>query len=388
MTKDIKVMIIDDSSLMRKMLIDIIETDPDNYVIATATNGAMALQKLQTILPDIIVLDLEMPEMDGIEFLKKMNLLKMTIPVIILSAVAKKNAAITIEALELGAKDFILKPAMGDKSGIEKMSMYLRSQICIYSSTNQNSKSKMDCRNDLLSENLGLVKKAVADLRKMTDGGNLNAQFPFTEDLPPAKNKKRKIAKPKILAIGISTGGPFALRSILPSIRKDFPLPIVIVQHMPEGFTKEFAESLDDICSIKISEGKHGEMLKPGHAYVAPGNIHMEVEQIQQYAYLSMNEGEQVNGHRPSVDLLFRSIKKCYGAEAIAVIMTGMGRDGAKGLGELYNSGARTIAQTEGSCVVYGMPRVAIECGYAEFKEPLSNIVSRIYSILEESASL
>lgn len=349
----ISVMIVDDSVLMRKLIGKIIEDDPDIEIAAKAMNGKFALSKMKTHEPDLIILDLEMPEMDGITFLKEKHKLSNNIPVIILSSIATKGAAITMEALSLGASDFITKPSgsvsldiaeIGDKlkSLIKAYGRdYIRRHIVRKTDTYQSVKSTMP------------VRRVIEEPTPMPSASEWEKITPLC-----------KPGKFEILAIGISTGGPNALRKVFAMIPENFPLPIVVVQHMPAGFTKEFAKGLDRISPLDVKEAEEGDLLKPGRVLIAPGDRHVKVERKSLGGVVHLDDTALVSGHKPSADVLFESIAKNYGKNSIAVIMTGMGKDGAKKIGEIYRSGGYTLGQNQESCVVYGMPKVAHEHGY------------------------
>ena len=346
----ISVMIVDDSVLMRKLIGKILEDDPDIEIAAKAMNGKFALSKMKTHEPDLIILDLEMPEMDGITFLKEKHKLSNNIPVIILSSVATKGAAITMEALSLGASDFITKPSGSVSLDIAEIGEKLKSLVKAYG-------------RDYIRR---------SDIKKPDTFKSIQSKIPTrrTVEVSPISRVWEKITpvcKPgkfEILAIGISTGGPNALRKVFAMIPENFPLPIVVVQHMPAGFTKEFAKGLDRISPLDVKEAEEGDILKPGRVLIAPGDRHVKVERKSLGGIVHLEDSSLVSGHKPSADVLFGSVAKNFGKNSIAVIMTGMGKDGAKNIGEIYRAGGYTLGQNEESCVVYGMPKVAYDHGY------------------------
>lgn len=384
----IAVLVCDDSALMRKMIKEMIEEDQSLSVVATAANGLFALKKIPVVKPDIIILDIEMPEMNGLEFLEECKKQGITIPVIVLSSLVKKGARITMKALELGAKDFILKPSGSISQDINKVRDELIRLIHVYCGRSF-FKHNIDFR-DEPSEIFSSLSKAFAprtftpittsmqQLHEATTGVSLN-----TRNFPPPVKLRPTHGKVEIVVIGISTGGPVALREMLPILPKGFPVPVLIVQHMPSGFTKEFAESLDAICNVDVVEAKDADVVLPGKVYIAPGDKHIQINRMSLATLLNLSDSPSENGHKPSVDVLFRSAANSYGNQVLAVLMTGMGRDGAKEMGTIYNAGGRTIAQGERSCTVYGMPRVAIENGYVDEVIELSGIARRIIALTQ-----
>lgn len=346
----ISVMIVDDSVLMRKLIGKILEDDPEIEVAAKAMNGKFALSKMNTHEPDLIILDLEMPEMDGITFLKEKHKLSNNIPVIILSSIATKGATITMEALSLGASDFITKPSGSVSLDIadigEKLKALVKAYGRDYIRRNGNKKTE-----SLHSTYSAPTKREIPEINKISDDW---------EKITPICSH----GKFEILAIGISTGGPNALRKVFAMIPADFPLPVVVVQHMPAGFTKEFAKGLDRISPLEVKEAEEGDLLKRGRILIAPGDRHVKVERKSLGGVIHLDDSSLVSGHKPSADVLFESVAKGYGKNSIAVIMTGMGKDGAKKIGEVYRAGGYTLGQNQESCIVYGMPKVAFEHGY------------------------
>lgn len=347
MEEKIKVLIVDDSPFMRSIVTKMIETQNDMQVVGTAMNGEFALQKISILKPDIITLDIEMPVMNGIEFLEERKKRKIDIPVIVFSSIAKKGAKVTVEALTLGASDFVTKPSDENEQSFKELENHLTSLIRAY------------------------TKKYRAPIKtileKPTEIKNMLEQ-------PRKKNSANK--KFDILAIGISTGGPNALRILLSQLKKDFKLPILIVQHMPAGFTSEFADSLDKICPLNVKEAEDEDLIYPGNVYIAPGDKHIKVEKKGAQKIIVFDEREPINNHKPSAGILFSSIASEYENKAIALIMTGMGKDGAVEIGNIFNSGGYTIAQDENSSVVFGMPRVAIQNGYINKILDLQDIAS------------
>lgn len=372
---DISVLIVDDSALMRNLIGRIVEEEPGMSVAGKAMNGNFALQKLPSLNPDVIILDLEMPEMNGIEFLQARKERGLDVPVIILSSMAKKGAKITMDALNLGASDFVLKPSGPVSPDIRVVSQQLVGLIKVYGDAYRKRKGSGAAAAE---KNL---KAEYAPLHA-PDTRTLSKKSPEPVLAAPRKIIDRKADPLEIIAIGISTGGPNALREVLPKLDKSLPLPILVVQHMPPGFTEEFAKSLDKICALEVSEAKDGDIIKPGRILIAPGSFHLEVEKRPLANVARLSSEEPVNGHRPSVDVLFASVAKHYGGRAMAVIMTGMGRDGAKEIGAIHAMGGITIAQDEESSVVFGMPKVAIEQGHIQHVVALRDMAEKIGTLI------
>jgi two-component system chemotaxis response regulator CheB len=354
----IEVLVVDDSALMRSLISKMINSQNDMVVKGTAMNGIFALNKLPSLDPDIIILDIEMPEMNGIEFLKERKKRNIEIPVVVLSSVAEKGARVTFDAIALGASDFITKPSGSATNNINDLATNLCSLIRAYA------------RQD---------KKTITPkkIEKFTYTQPYTAPVQMRKEQAPLLPHAAKGAI-DIVAIGISTGGPNALRVVLADLKPDFKVPIVIVQHMPEGFTLEFAKSLSKICPLDVKEAENMDIVKPGRILIAPGNKHMRIEKRKLGTVAIINSDEPVNGHRPSAGVLFESVAESYGSRAMAIIMTGMGHDGAAEIGKIYKAGGFTIAQDEKTSVVFGMPRVAIEYGFAHKILPLEEIAKFI----------
>jgi two-component system, chemotaxis family, protein-glutamate methylesterase/glutaminase len=348
----ISVLIVDDSALMRNLVSRILEAHPDIRVAGTAMNGLFALQKIEREPPDVIILDLEMPQMNGIEFLKERRRRQIHTPVIILSSLAEKGARITMEALGLGAADFIQKPSGSVSLDLHTVAEHLVELVRIY----------------------GGKAAEVADRSTRTKEPPPAAAPKPAAPTPVVITPTEKPGPTRLIAFGVSTGGPNALRKVFAEFPPDIPAPIVVVQHMPAGFTEEFAKSLDKICSLSVRQAEDGALAEAGTIHVAPGNKHLSVERRHQGALLRLSDDPPKNGHRPSVDVLFHSVAKEYGNTALAVIMTGMGRDGAEGMAAIRKRGGRTVGQDQETSIVYGMPRVAYEMGAVERQVPLSQI--------------
>ncbi|MDR0375030.1 MAG: chemotaxis response regulator protein-glutamate methylesterase [Treponema sp.] len=379
MADDINVLIVDDSALMRNLIGRMIESTPGLVVADKAMNGKFALQKIPRVNPDVIVLDLEMPEMSGIEFLKERRKQGIKIPVVILSSIAARGAEITMEALSLGASDFIQKPSGSISDDIHTVKDSLTSMLLGYGGQYRRKQGKKATPVDYTGKpsakagGSSLAGSAQSQsFIKSADG------FAMPHGMVKSRQPLRKPGKTDIIAIGISTGGPDALRLVFSNLDADLKTPIVVVQHMPPGFTLEFARSLDRVCPLEVKEAEEGDAIRPGRALIAQGNKHLEVEKQPQGAIVRLTDAPLVSGHRPSADVLFASVAKWYGNHALGVIMTGMGRDGAEQIGEIYKEGGLTLGQDEASAVVYGMPRVAFELGHIQEQVPLQNMARRI----------
>jgi len=369
MANKIKAMIIDDSALIRNIITKILSSNDSIEVVGTAINGRFGLSKLEKLAPDVIILDLEMPEMNGIEFLKQKEKLGIKIPVIILSAHAKKGAQITLEALSLGASDFVLKPSEVGSS-IEETGPKLVEIVLALAKPNSYEVKVNDNVEKQDYHTTSQIKQ------------NFEIQTPVKFETNKLLKLIKNIPDINIISIGISTGGPNALREILPLFPSDFPVPIVIVQHMPPGFTYEFAASLDKICNLRVKEAEENDVIKQGRILIAPGNKHIRFEKKSLATVIKLDDSQPVNGHRPSVDVLFESTAEIYGSNTLACIMTGMGKDGASNIGLILKKGGITIAQDQETSVVFGMPKVAIEKENIQIVRPLNKISETIINIV------
>jgi len=360
---------------MRNLIGHMVDDTPGLTIAEKAMNGKFALDKIPRVNPDVIVLDLEMPEMNGIEFLKERKKRGITIPVVILSSIARRGAEITMEALSLGASDFIQKPSGSVSEDIHLVKDTLVGMLLGYGGAYRKSQGKK-----VLSPSEYKDKPA-----KTPSSPDLLAHFnlaPTTTAPAKPPTPVRKPANTEIIAIGISTGGPDALRVVFSQLDADLKVPIVVVQHMPPGFTNEFARSLDRICPLDVKEAEDGDAIQPGRILIAQGNRHLEVEKKSlQPPVARLSDTPLVSGHRPSADVLFASVAMSYQNHALGVIMTGMGRDGAQHLGTIYKEGGMTLGQDEASAVVYGMPRVAYELGHVMEQVSLQNMARRICDV-------
>ncbi len=368
----IRALVVDDSALMRNLISRILNGATDIEVVGTAVNGRFALQKLERLDPDVIVLDIEMPEMNGLEFLEERRKRHVEVPVIILSSVAQRGAKVTMDALSLGAADFILKPSGPVSGDIHKVGDQLVETVRSYGRKHRNKRGRPAPPRPVAPEDVGPQPE-----RKPTPVAGRDRAGTAGPVKPEAEP-----GEIHLVAIGISTGGPNALRKVFAQVDGSIGVPFVVVQHMPAGFTTEFARSLDRLCPLEVKEAKDGDLLQPGRVLVAPGNLHLTVERKSLSGIVHVTDGEARNGHRPSVDVLFESVAAAYGNHALAVIMTGMGRDGAQEIGSIRRRGGITIGQDEATSVVYGMPKVAYELGHVQQQLPLHEIASALSDIV------
>ena len=375
MSDEISVLVVDDSAMMRNLIGRMIEDAPGLTVAEKAMNGNFALQKIPRVNPDIICLDLEMPEMNGIEFLRERKKQGIKIPVVILSSIAEKGAQITMEALALGASDFVQKPSGSVSMDIQSVHDTLIPMLIGYGGAYRRSQGKK-----VLTPAEYTQKQPPQALQFPDMAAHFKmSAVPSAPAKPPAQ--LRKPGRTEIIAIGISTGGPDALRVVFANLDKDLAVPIVVVQHMPPGFTSEFAKSLDRICPLDVKEAEEGDVIQPGRILIAQGNKHLEVERRGIQAKVRLSDSPLVSGHRPSADVLFASVALNYQNHSLGVIMTGMGRDGAAQLGTIYKEGGMTLGQDEKTAVVYGMPRVAWELGHVMEQVSLDKMARRICDV-------
>lgn len=340
----IRVLVVDDSAFMRKLLSDLFSAEADFEVLDTARNGKDALEKVKRLKPDLITLDVEMPVMDGINALEAI-MKEMPTPVVMVSSLTHDGAEATLRALELGAVDFVAKVA-GPISSIQSISTEIVGK----------------CR--------AAVRANVSQLlKKPTVFAKPTPVIPYTTVIP---------AKEKIVAIGTSTGGPRALQEVITRLPGDLPCGVVIVQHMPPGFTKSLADRLNTISSLTVKEAEHNDIVRPGMVFIAPGDRHMLIERDGDKSVIKLNQNPQVGGHRPAVDPMMDSVAKVYGSRAVGVILTGMGQDGSKGMQEIKRQNGYTIAEDQTTAVVFGMPKSAIELGIVDRAVPLTAIANEI----------
>jgi two-component system chemotaxis response regulator CheB len=341
--------VVDDSVVVRRLLSDLLAAEPDCEVVGTAANGRIAIQKLTLLNPDIVTLDVEMPEMDGLETLAAIRKTHPKLPIIMFSAVTEKAADATLKALALGATDYVTKPtATGGVSAMEQVREQLIPKI------------------------------------RWLSGQHLRSLMPPVVRLVPESARKSvrppvaRLTRMDVLAIGCSTGGPNALGALLPKLRGDFPIPVVVTQHMPPLFTRLLAERMNGACQLRVHEAQGGEVLEAGHIYVAPGDFHLEVKREGAAVRLALHQGPQENSCRPAVDVMIRSVVQVYGGNTLSVILTGMGQDGMRGCELVREAGGQVIAQDEASSVVWGMPGAVVRAGLADVVLPLDDIATEI----------
>lgn len=349
MNKKIGVLIVDDSAVVRQTLSDILSSDPQITVIGTASNPLIAAERLKKIIPDVITLDVEMPVMDGITFLQKL-MSQHPIPVVIVSSLAGKGSETALRAMECGAVEVIQKPRVSTKQFFEEAKIFICDTV----------KAAASARLSKISAPRKVKPKLAAD--------TVIVKMPSRVMLQTTE---------RVVVIGASTGGVEALRFVVEALPGDAP-GTVIVQHMPEGFTSAFARRLDSLCRVTVKEAKNNDTVLRGHVLIAAGNHHLLLKRSGARYYVEIKDGPLISRHRPSVDVLFRSAAQNAGKNATGIIMTGMGDDGAKGLLEMKQAGALTVAQDESSCVVFGMPKKAIEINAADMVAPLSSLPSII----------
>jgi two-component system, chemotaxis family, protein-glutamate methylesterase/glutaminase len=330
MKSPVRVLVVDDSAVMRKLIPQLLQGDPSIQVVGTAMDGLLGLKKIGELRPDVVTLDLEMPRMDGIEMLREI-MRHYDVPVIVVSGHSEKSAYSALKALALGAFDFVAKPKDAKRGGMDQIARELAMKIKV-AAVAGSPKSKF------------ASQEAPRKLSRASSG-----------DARPTRS----------IAIGISTGGPNALHYVFSQLPADFSGCLVVVQHMPEGFTQMFARRLNDCSALDVSEARSGDMLTPGRAYICPGNRHIKVRHTAKGEMIVLVDQPHVNGHRPSADVLFHSVAKELGSESVAILMTGMGEDGAEGMRAVQAAGGITIAQSLETCIVDSMPRAAIEHGYA-----------------------
>jgi len=335
----VRVLIVDDSALMRKLLSTLLSSDPEIEVVGTAPDPHVARERIKELNPDVLTLDVEMPHMDGVTFLRKIMSLR-PMPVVMISTLTQAGAEVTLEALEIGAVDFVAKPTTDVAMAMSELAAELQAKV-----------------------------KAAARSRVR--------QRPVAPSIVPAKRPMLGRATGKIICIGASTGGVEALKVVLMNLPPDCP-PVLITQHMPARFTPAFARRLDGECPMTVCEATHNQRIEPGHVYIAPGSHHMELARSGNHFVCTLNDSAPVSGHRPSVDVLFRSAARVAGSISVAAILTGMGKDGAEGMLELRQARGITLGQDEASSLVYGMPRVAFERGGVMRQHSLNDIADAI----------
>jgi len=362
----IRVMVVDDSALVRRIASDILSSDPEIVIAATAANAEFALLKLERERPDVITLDLEMPGMGGLEAIRRIMIARPT-PIIVMSAHAQKGAELTLAALEAGAVDFVLKPSNSLSGGIPAIARELIAKV-------------RDAARIVLQPSAG------PGIPLEGSSGGEAAAAPVSAPIA-APAASSAVNGCDLVAIGTSTGGPVALKTVLTQLPGDFPVGILVVQHMPPVFTKAFADRLDQCCAVRVKEAENGDAVLPGRVLIAPGNWHMTVSRSGAESRVLLTQGDAVNGHRPSIDVLMRSVAREYSSRGVGVIMTGMGRDGAEGLRELRARGGYVIAQDRSSSVIFGMNKEVVQNGDAHEVVPVNAIALRLLACARNGAA-
>lgn len=361
--KKTTVIVVDDSALVRGLLAEIINRQSDMICIGAASDPLVAREMIRNLNPDVITLDVEMPRMDGIDFLSRLMRLR-PMPVVMVSTLTERGAEVTLKALELGAVDFVAKPKIGIADGLRQLGLDITDKI--------RTAAKAHVRR---------LAAPVAGTPATPHGGPAGA--PGTP--APAPSPIGRLSTEKLIFIGASTGGTEATREVLVQLPADAPA-VLITQHMPPGFTRSYAARLDSLCRIRVAEARDGERVLPGHAYIAPGGLHLAVERSGANYIARVRDSEPVNRHKPSVEVLFQSAARVVGPNALGVMLTGMGADGARAMKEMRDAGSWNVVQDEASCVVFGMPREAIAHGAANEVLPLTQIAAKLIERLRSTA--
>jgi two-component system chemotaxis response regulator CheB len=349
------VVVVDDSALVRSLLSEIINRQPDMTCIGAASDPLVAREMIRSLNPDVITLDVEMPRMDGLDFLSRLMRLR-PMPVVMVSTLTERGAEVTLRALELGAVDFVGKPKIGVADGLRQLGA--------------------DITEKIRAASRAQVRKLVVPHAAAAGGAARPAAAPASLG---------RLSTEKVVFIGASTGGTEATKEVLVGLPPDAPA-VVITQHMPPGFTSSYAKRLDGLCRIRVKEATDGERILPGHAYIAPGGLHLSVERSGANYVARVQDGEAVNRHKPSVEVLFKSAARAVGPNALGIMLTGMGADGARAMREMRDAGSYNLVQDEASCVVFGMPREAIAAGAAHEVLPLGQIAPRLLERLRSTA--
>jgi len=355
-----RVVVVDDSALVRSLLTEIVNRQADMECIGAASDPYAAREMIRNLNPDVITLDVEMPRMDGIDFLSKLMRLR-PMPVVMVSTLTERGAEVTLKALELGAVDFVAKPKIGVADGIKQLAEEITDKI------RTASKARVS-------------KPQASPVTSTVAGAPLPAR-------PAAPASIGRLSTEKIIFIGASTGGTEATKEVLMNLPPDSPA-VVITQHMPPGFTKSYANRLDGLCRIRVKEAVDGERVLPGHAYIAPGGFHLSVERSGANYIARVSDGEPVNRHKPSVEVLFESAARVVGQNALGIMLTGMGADGARAMRTMKDAGSYNVCQDEATCVVFGMPREAIAHGAAHEVLPLGKIAGHMIERLRSTSGL
>jgi len=354
-----RVVVVDDSALVRSLLAEIINRQKDMECIGAAADPLVAREMIRNLNPDVITLDVEMPRMDGIDFLGKLMRLR-PMPVVMVSTLTERGADVTMRALELGAIDFVAKPKIGVADGLRQLA-------------------------DDITDKIRVATRA--QLRRPAANASTGAASGHAPGATALIAQLGRLSTEKIIFIGASTGGTEATKEVLISLPADCPA-VMITQHMPAGFTRSYAARLDGLCRIRVAEARDGERVLPGHAYIAPGGLHLSVERSGANYIARVQDGEPVNRHKPSVEVLFKSAARIVGQNALGIMLTGMGADGAKAMKDMRDAGSYNLVQDEASCVVFGMPREAINAGAAHEVLPLGQISTKLIERLRSTSGM
>ena len=363
------VVVVDDSALVRSILTEIINRQPDMQCIGAASDPLAAREMIRNLNPDVITLDVEMPKMDGLDFLQRLMRLR-PMPVVMVSTLTERGAEVTLKALELGAVDFVAKPKIGVADGIRALAQDITDKI------------RIAAKAHIRRLNAPAPAPAAAPGAPAAAGG----ATPPLKPASPIANLGR-LSTEKIIFIGASTGGTEATKDVLINLPADCPA-VCITQHMPPGFTRSYAARLDGLCKIRVKEAQDGERILPGHGYIAPGGMHFSVERSGANYIARVQDGDPVNRHKPSVEVLFNSAARVVGQNALGIMLTGMGADGAKAMKTMKDAGSYNFVQDEATCVVFGMPREAINAGAADEVLPLHQIATRLIERLRSTAGM
>ena len=356
-----RVVVVDDSALVRSLLTEIVNRQPDMECIGAASDPYAAREMIRNLNPDVITLDVEMPRMDGIDFLSKLMRLR-PMPVVMVSTLTERGAEVTLKALELGAVDFVAKPKIGVADGLKQLA-------------------------EEITDKIRTASKARVSKPQVPAAAGSTAAGAAAPSRPAAPASIGRLSTEKLIFIGASTGGTEATKEVLLNLPPDSPA-VVITQHMPPGFTRSYANRLDGLCKIRVKEAVDGERILPGHAYIAPGGFHLSVERSGANYVARVSDGEPVNRHKPSVEVLFESAARVVGQNALGIMLTGMGADGAKAMRTMREAGSYNVCQDEATCVVFGMPREAIAHGAANEVLPLGKIAGHVIERLRSTAGL
>lgn len=378
MGKKIRVLVVDDSAVVRQSLSTILESDPEIEVMGTAADPIFAVRKIMQEVPDVITLDIEMPRMDGLTFLRKI-MSQHPIPVVVISSLTSAGTEVALKALEYGASEIIGKPSMNPDVFFQESHIMLCDVV--KAAAQSKLKRKKPQEYNEIEQQQHVAQQPIVQVTNPT-----SVAPKYTADVMLEKTSANDVIvnTDKVIVLGSSTGGTEAIRVLLRDMPDNLP-GIAIVQHMPEGFTKSFSNSLNQLSKLEVKEAENGDKLYKGRVLIAPGNKHMLLKRVGYEYVVEIKEGPLVNRHRPSVDVLFRSAARYAGKNAIGIILTGMGNDGAKGMQELHDTGAYTIAQDENTCVVFGMPKEAIKAGAVDIVLPLEKITEHLVTKLQSN---